>query len=34
VSADRAAALGREARAIAQSVHQALNAPEKMAKAA
>jgi hypothetical protein len=34
VSAERAAALGREARAIAQSVHQALNAPEKTAKAA
>jgi hypothetical protein len=34
VTADRAAALGREARAIAQSVHQALIATEKMAKAA
>lgn len=34
VSADRAAALGREARAIAQVVHQAQTAAEKMAKAA
>ena len=34
VSAERAAALGREARAIAQSVHQALSAPEKTARAA
>jgi hypothetical protein len=34
VSAERAAALGREARAIAQSVHQALTAAEKPAKAA
>jgi hypothetical protein len=34
VSAERAAALGREARAIAQSVHQALTAAEKTAKAA
>ena len=33
VSAERAAALGREARAIAQSVHQALTAAEKTAKA-
>jgi hypothetical protein len=34
VSAERAAALGREARSIAQSVHQALTAAEKAAKAA
>lgn len=34
VSAERAAALGREARAIAEAVHQALTATEKAAKAA
>ena len=34
VSAERAVALGREARAIAQAVHEALTATEKTAKAA
>ena len=34
VSADRAVTLGREARTIAQSVHQSLTAAEKQAKAA
>ena len=34
VSAERATALGREARAIAQAVHQAQTAAEKTARAA